>query len=271
MGKIIGGLIGLFTLGFFGLLMGLFAGHAWDSRHMAQNFSGFGGRPDPRAQELFFETLFRLMGKLAKADGRVSEAEIKQAEALMAQSGLTAEHRQRAIGLFKQGTEYDFDLRAQMNEFLSACGRNNRLKQTLLVYLISMAHADGELDAAERTVLQEIAGMLGISGVILDQLIGMVGAQAHFRSGGSYSSGSYQSGMGQKPSQSELDFAHKALGVSPDCSDTELKKAYRKLMSENHPDKLMGQGVPEDMIKMANERSSEISKAYDLIREHRKE
>jgi len=98
--------------------------------------------------------------------------------------GLTAEHRQRAIGLFKQGTEYDFDLRAQMNEFLSACGRNNRLKQTLLVYLISMAHADGELDAAERTVLQEIAGMLGISGVILDQLIGMVGAQAHFRSGG---------------------------------------------------------------------------------------
>jgi len=77
--------------------------------------------------------------------------------------------------------------------------------------------------------------------------------------------------MGQKPSQSELDFAHKALGVSPDCSDTELKKAYRKLMSENHPDKLMGQGVPEDMIKMANERSSEISKAYDLIREHRKE
>ncbi|MEQ9210373.1 MAG: DnaJ domain-containing protein, partial [Pseudomonadales bacterium] len=71
-------------------------------------------------------------------------------------------------------------------------------------------------------------------------------------------------------SQSELDLAYKALGVSSDCSDAELKKAYRKLMSENHPDKLMGQGVPEDMVKMANERSSEISKAYDLIREHRK-
>lgn len=271
MGKIIGGLIGLFSpLGLFGLLIGLFAGHIYDSRQRGQSFSNFGGRPDPRAQELFFETLFRLMGKLAKADGRVSEAEIKQAEALMAQSDLTAEHRQRAIELFKQGTEPDFDLRTQMNAFLSACGRNNRLKQTLLVYLITMAHADGELDASERSVLQEIASMLGIPGMILDQLIGMVGAQAHFRSGGGYSSGGYQSGMGQKPTQSELDFAYKALGVSPDCSDAELKKAYRKLMSENHPDKLMGQGVPEDMIKMANERSSEISKAYDLIRDSRK-
>ena len=270
MGKIIGGLIGLFTLGFLGLLIGLFVGHVWDSRHMAQNFSGFDGRPDPRAQELFFETLFRLMGKLAKADGRVTEAEIQQAEALMAQSGLTPEHRQRAIELFKEGTQPEFNIRSQMTGFLAACGRNNRLKQTLLVYLITMAHADGDLDAAERDVLQEVASMLGIPGMILDQLIGMVGAQAHFRSGG-YSSGGYQSGVGQKPSQSQLDLAYKALGVSPGCTDAELKKAYRKLMSENHPDKLMGQGVPEDMVKMANERSSEISKAYDLIREHRKD
>lgn len=268
MGKIIGGLIGLSTLGILGLMFGLFVGHIWDSRHTAQNFSGFGARPDPRAQELFFETLFRLMGKMAKADGRVSVKEIQQAEALMAQSGLTAEHRERGIELFKQGTQPEFDVRSQMTEFLAACGRNNRLKQTLLVYLITMAHADGDMNTAEHDVLQEVASMLGIPGVILDQLIGMVGAQAHFRSGGH--SGGYQSGVGQKPTQSELDLAYKALGLSSDCSDAELKKAYRKLMSENHPDKLMGQGVPEDMVKMANERSSEISKAYDLIKESRK-
>lgn len=269
MGKLIGGLIGFVLFNFPGLLIGLFLGHAYDSsRGGSFGVGGFGNAPHPDAQRLFFETLFRLLGHLAKADGRVSEAEIEQAEALMRQSGLTSEHRQQAINLFKEGTQPGFDIDRQLAEFLTACGRNTRLKQTLLVYLITMAHADGQIDQAERMVLERVASTLGIPGMVLAQLINMVGAQAHFRSGGGGYSG-YQQSTGHRPSQNELDLAYQALGVSSSSSDAEIKKAYRKLMSENHPDKLMGQGVPEDMVKMATERSKEISKAYDLIKEAR--
>lgn len=272
MGKIIGGLIGFYIFGLFGALVGFWIGQAYDSSQSSRGGfanlgAGFGNSPHPDSQRLFFESLFKLLGYLAKADGRVSEAEIKQAEALMQQSGLTADHRQQAINLFQEGTTADFNLEQQLDEFVAVCGRNARLKQTLLAYLITMALADGTLDQSERTVLERVATRLGIPAMVLNQLINMVGAQSHFRSSGG--AGGYQQ-AGQRSSQSELEFAYKALGVSATASDTEVKKAYRKLMSENHPDKLMGQGVPEDMIQMATERSQEISKAYDLIKDSRK-
>jgi len=272
MGKLIGGLIGYFIFGIFGALIGFWIGSAYDSSKRGGGFSfgGFGSSAHPDAQRLFFETLFQLLGHLAKADGRVSETEIKQAEDLMQQSGLTEEHRQQAINLFKKGTAPDFNLDQQLDTFIAACGRNARLKQTLLVYLITMALADGSLDQSERTVLERVAARLGIPGMVLNQLINMVGAQAHFRSGGGHGYSGYQQAGGQRASQNELDIAYKALGVTADATDGEIKKAYRKLMSENHPDKLMGQGVPEDMVAMATERSQEISKAYDLIKESRK-
>ncbi len=65
--------------------------------------------------------------------------------------------------------------------------------------------------------------------------------------------------------------AYKALGVTEKSSNQEIKRAYRKLMSQYHPDKLMGQGVPEDMIAVATEQAKEIQLAYDLIKKHREQ
>ena len=70
-------------------------------------------------------------------------------------------------------------------------------------------------------------------------------------------------------SSQQIDDAYKVLGVSPEASDAEIKRAYRKLMSENHPDKLAGRGLPESMREMAEERTREISHAYDVIKEAR--
>jgi DnaJ like chaperone protein len=66
----------------------------------------------------------------------------------------------------------------------------------------------------------------------------------------------------------EHDF-YTALSVHPDATDAEIKRAYRKLMSQYHPDKLMGQGMPEDMIAMATEQAKEIQLAHDLIKKNR--
>lgn len=267
-GKLVGALLGFLFAGPFGLVMGLGIGHLYDIR---QNFSfQTAHTTSPETQRVFFETLFRLLGHVAKADGQITPEEISQAEAMMTQSRLTAEHRQQAIGMFKEGAAPGFNRHAQIKAFQAQCGQNSLLRQTLVMYLIGLALADGRLDQSEREIIAEVAMALGMNRTTLEHLIRMVNAQAHFRSHSSYSGqGSYQSSSGSAPQQ-ELNLAYEALGVGQEISDKDLKRAYRKLMSENHPDKLIGQGVPEDMVQMATERSQEIQAAYDLICKRRK-
>ena len=263
-GILITGLLGGVFAGPVGLLIGLCIGVFI---HTRQGFSfGTAHTSSPETQRVFFETLFRLLGHIAKADGQISPEEISQTEATMAQSRLSAEHRRQAIALFKEGAEPKFNRQEQIRQFQSQCGNNPVLRQTLIMYLIGLALADGKLDQIERNILAEVAMSLGMNRATLEHLIGMVNAQAHFRSSGQSGSQSYS----RPQTRQELDLAYEALGVSKDISDKDLKRAYRKLVSEHHPDKLIGQGVPEDMIQMATERSQEIHTAYDLICEHRK-
>ena len=132
----------------------------------------------------------------------------------------------------------------------------------VLVQLISVALADGELHSKEESLSRSVALRLGYPNAAFDQLIRMIRAQGRFGAG----AGSY----GSAGQQSDLPSAYEALGVKASDSDAVIKKAYRKLMSEFHPDKLMGQGVPEDMVKVATERSQEIQAAHDLIKRDRK-
>ena len=208
------------------------------------------------------------MGYLAKADGRVSEEEIAATEQLMHKLQLTADHRRRAIELFKEGSAGDFDLTELMQRFQRDCGRHHNLRQMLLVYLVNLALADNQFSADEEAALKNIAAQLGIPAFAFEQMIRMIRAQNQFGGAGyqQQGGGGYQSTSGN-----ELAVAYQALGVDDSISDRELKKAYRKLMSQYHPDKLMGQGLPEDMIEEATERSKEIQAAYDLIRKHRRQ
>ena len=67
----------------------------------------------------------------------------------------------------------------------------------------------------------------------------------------------------------QLANAYAVLGVKADTPDDELKKTYRKLMSQHHPDKLLAKGLPEEMMKLAKEKTQEIQTAYDLIKKSR--
>lgn len=277
MGKLLGAVLGFMAMGPLGLLLGLLAGYVFD-RNVQQRggFNSSFGYDRERAQQVFFETVFTLLGYLAKADGRVSEEEVAQTEQFMAKMGLTSDHRREAINLFKQGSRQDFNIDQLMQDFNVHCGRQFNLKQMVLVYLINVAMADGELHSAEQDVLRDVASRLGFSGFAFEQLLRMINAQNQFRDGQyqGYTGGNDQSnqqtgGFGSFGGKSELDLAYEALGVEASINDKDLKKAYRKLMSQYHPDKLMGQGVPEDMIEEATERSKEIQAAYDLIKKSR--
>ena len=253
--RILGALTGFFIFGFLGIFLGYFIGSFID-RFRTFGSGGMNPFNAPRRQSVFLETVFILMGKLAKADGRVSETEVSHVQQFMKKLGMTPDHRLKAIALFKQGAAVDYDIHPKINEFLAVCGYSNNLKQMLLVYLIIMGLSDGHLNAAEEELLKEVAGRLGYSQIAFRQLLEMVLNQAHFAGG-------------QSTSASALEDAYKALGVSKENTDQEIKRAYRKLMSQYHPDKLMGQGVPEEMIAVATEQAQEVQTAYDLIKRHR--
>ncbi len=268
MGKILGFLIGLSIGGPIGAIIGLMIGHFFD-KGRSRIYHNFDPTQRARVEETFFNTIFPLLGHLAKADGRISEAEIDGTEQLMAKMQLSESDRRRAIALFKQGSAPGFDAGPVLTAFNLECGRYANLKQILLVYLISLALADGSLKGEEKRILQSVASALGYSATAFNHILRMAIAQNHFyhygQQGGFEQGGQYQ----QQSSKTELATAYEALGVDAGISDSELKKAYRRLMSEYHPDKLSGRGVPEDMIAIATDRAQEIQAAYDLIKKHR--
>ena len=256
-GKIIGGVLGFVAAGWFGALLGVLVGNFFD-KGLARSLVGASPEELAQVQSVFFQTVFSIAGHLAKSDGRISQEEINQTEQLMGHMGLTAEHRRDAIALFKAGAAADFDADAAIGDFLQHCRQFAAMKRMLVIYLVGIALADGVLHREEEQILRRVAETMGFSGAAFQQLLEMIKAQDQFAGGPSAA-----------PSGQALDLAYQALGVAADVSDRELKRAYRRLMSEYHPDKLIGQGMPEDMVKVATERSQEVQSAYDLIKKHR--
>jgi len=263
-GKLIGGILGYLVLGPLGALIGLAVGHAFD-RGLASFIGGIdGGGADggasPELQRQFFNAVFTIMGRLAKADGRISETEIQQAEAIIAQLGLSDEHRREAIELFQRGAGADFIIEETLLPFRKGCQQQPRLIELFLSFLLMMAHADGQLHEAEIELLKQVANTLGLSPQQFAVWLNMAAAQSQFYGG--------QRGYQQSAASSQADVlaaAYTALGVSSSASDAEIKKTYRKLISQYHPDKLIAQGVPEDMVRLGTEKAQEIQAAYDLI------
>jgi DnaJ like chaperone protein len=124
--------------------------------------------------------------------------------------------------------------------------------------LISVAMADGVMHKDERRVLYHVGEHLGFSRIQFDQLIAMVQAQQHYAG----------AGAATKP-KTTLKDAYAVLAVSKAASDAEVKKAYRRLMNQHHPDKLVAKGLPEEMMELAKEKTQDIRAAYEQIKEAR--
>jgi len=252
---IFGGLIGYAVGRFPGFLVGAAIG-AFLFQRMKQRLIG----KIQNLQAGFIESMFAVMGALCKADGVVSRDEIQMAETMFARFRLNESQKAMARDAFNRGKSPDFDLDAELNQFLQSTGRQPAFLQMFLQVQVSAVAADGVVHPAEHEMLVRIARGLGLPESQVDQLEAMLRGAHAGQAGGSPN---YSTGQ-------QLEDAYKVLGVSPSVSDTELKRAYRKLMSENHPDKLAGRGMPESMREMAEERTREISHAYDVIKEARK-
>lgn len=272
-GKVVGGLLGFAAGGPIGAMLGATLGHGVDrgvQKLAADMQLPLGDRQ--RIESVFFAATFSTMGHLAKADGRVSEAEIALAEAVMARLQLTGERRSAAIALFRQGKAADFDLQAVIERFRRECLGRRMLVQLFLEVQLQAAYVDGEPTAAKRRMLEDIRAGLRIPAVVFRQLENLVRMQRQFGDARA-SAGAGGGGAGQRGRASTqgptLSQAYAVLGVTPKDSDAAVKRAYRKLLSQHHPDKLVSKGLPEDMIKLATQKTHEIRRAYEMIQDAR--
>lgn len=253
-GKIIGGVIGLFRGGITGALIGALLGHFVD-RFLA----GITGVSETRTA--FFNALFSTLGHLAKADGRVTETEIRMVESLMQRMQISGEDRQKAIRLFKTGKEPDFDLETALRPFLQHSVVRHDLRQMFMEILVEAAYAGGTLSQQENAILVQVAGLLKIPPQLLAAML-----QARGATGPRGSAGGARRGQ---VAAATLDQAYAHLGLQSDASDADVKRAYRKLVSQYHPDKLVSHGLPEEMMEIAKNRVREINTAYDRIKQAR--
>ena len=265
-GKLLGGGLGYVLSGsFIGVIIGVFLGHQLDRTLRLTKGGGinFNRSSREQTQAVFFATTFSVMGHISKADGHVSPEEIRLAEQVMQQMRLSKDQRIAAIEYFNKGKQIEFALDEILEEFRNKCSRKISLVQMFIEIQLQAVYADGIKKPKEEQILQHICSVLGYPQALLAQLESMLFASKRSRQ--SYSTnGSYAS------SASALEDAYKIIGVNESAADAEVKKAYRRLMSQNHPDKLISKGLPEEMIEIATNKTQEIQKAYDLISKNRK-
>lgn len=247
----IGALVGAFFGGFYGLIIGTAAAYAisWSLRRSVLGSLQV-------VQSRLLDSTFSIMGALCKADSVVTRDEIRVVEGIFDQLRLSGVARTEAKAAFGRGKAADFDLEAAADDFAGIARGRLPLVQLFLQLQCMAIAADGKVHPAEHDMLVRVALRLGLGERDVAQLEALLRA----------ATGGASAGPGVPPSASRLEDAYQALGLTPDASPAEIKRAYRKLMSQNHPDKLAARGLPESMRPVAEQRSREINTAYDLIK-----
>ncbi|HEX2494634.1 MAG TPA: co-chaperone DjlA [Steroidobacter sp.] len=250
-GKALGALIGVAAAGPVGAVFGTFIGHLFDAR------AEEGAEGDPvngdaaSVQEAYFRCVFQSMGHLAKADGRVTEDEIRAARAMMSELRLDERETRLAMDLYMQGKSRDFPLESRLRELRRLCGKRSELRRMFVQIQLQVALLGGSLNGPGRDVLARICAALGVSAYDAVRMEALLRLQQSSQRG------------------DRVADAYELLGLSRNASDGEITKAYRRLMNQNHPDKLHARGLPEAMMKLAEEKTRQIRAAYDVLREAR--
>jgi DnaJ like chaperone protein len=292
-GKLLGGAFGFMLGGPLGALIGAALGHNFDKGMdgLDDMLEDGGEAPDDRerVQMAFFTATFAVMGHVAKADGAVSRDEIRMAESVMEDWQLSADMRSAAIKLFNEGKQPNFPIEAVIDQFRRECGRRTNLMRLFVEIQLQGAYADGELHPKEEELLLRVCKLLGFPETEFRHMQALarasMGGRSHGQRGswqGERASGWRQrdSGTGQSGQQSggqrqrrpaggermTVAQAYQILGIGPQASDGDVKKAYRRAMSQHHPDKLVAKGLPEEMVKAATEKTAQIRRAYEQIK-----
>lgn len=231
-GKIFGGVAGLALGGPIGALIGLTVGAAVDAGVQTAT-----ANPEETRRITFTIGVIALAAKMAKADGRVTREEVDAFKQVFHVPPTEMKNVGRVFDMARQHTA-GFD--AYARQIADLMKDNRGVLADLLEALFFIAKSDGHVHPNELSFIRAVAKIFGYTPQQMDEL--------EYRH------------VGADP-----NCPYGVLGVDPSIADDELRKHYRKLVRENHPDRLIAEGVPSDLIAVATRRAAEINAAYDLI------
>lgn len=238
-GKIVGGAAGYALGGPIGALLGALAGHAYD--HMA-------ARPAPLEDEAaatrnvaFTIGVIALAAKMAKADGHVVDAEVR---AFREMYDVDPGEEENVRRFFDQARRTAAGFEAYAQQIAGLFRPGSPVLEELMGGLLHIAHADGVLHEAERTYIARVAEIFGFDAIAYARI-----RASHVRD--------------------EACAPCRVLGVPEDADEATAKAAYRRLARENHPDRLIAEGMPAEFVALANEKMAAINEAYEAMRRDR--
>ena len=235
-GKILGGATGFAFGGPIGALLGGVAGHALDKIKTKKKL------PEETALKQIGFTIgvIVLSAKMAKADGKVTEDEIR---AFKEKINIPDNEIKNVAKLWDQAKKTTDGFQIYARQIANLLEKNSSVLEELLKLLIIIALADGKITIPEIKYLKEVGNIFGFSEEDFERI---------------YSS---KSGVSSDPYQ--------ILGVSRDASIDEIKQKWKQLAINHHPDRLISQGIPEDLIHKSTSRLKEINNAWDTIQNKR--
>jgi len=242
-GKVIGGVTGFAMGGPLGGLMGVAAGHAID-RMRATGPQGHGQGAgadgnDLEGRQIDFTVAVIVLGaKLAKVDGKVTKDEVTAFKKVFS---IPANEAADVGTLFNEAKQDATGFEPYAQQIANLFAGNRVMLEDLLGALFHIAKADGVFHPKEREFLAQVATIFGFDAHEFKRIEDM-----------------YIQGK-------DADDPYEILGTTSDTSDDEIKKIYRNLVRENHPDKLMAQGLPQEFIDLANDKLATINAAYDRV------
>jgi len=242
-GKMTFGTMGLLFGGPIGAIIGVSLGH-----HLVDKNAEYGQRgavlpKSEQAQAAYFVCIFSILGKIAKADGVVTDDELKVVDDFINGMNISETEKQFAKQVFNEAKNSNYSVEDFASQFYQINSGQPAVLHSFLDVLFRVAAADKVLHPAEEDALKKVKDIFKISDKQFNDI-----KSIYF---------------------TDVDRYYKLLSCSVDSSNDEIKKSYKKLVREFHPDTIVSKGLPEEFTEFAASRFREIQEAYEKVRKDR--
>jgi len=269
-GKFLGVCFGFLTAGPTGALCGLLIGNFFDkglNEHFSKPYWHYLSEKNLDTKQLFLKTLFLMLGHISKNKGHVSTNDIHMAEEIMQHMELNATEQQAARNYFNTGKQPQFTQERVivLQTFKQKTTYNRPLLQLFLSTLYQAIQTNG-CTTPSVVLMNNILNELNLAPMhkqthIFDDFASFyTDDYAHANYNTHYQTYTH--------TPHTLNTAYTELNLQPNANKTEVKRAYRRLISKHHPDKLIAKNASPAEVKAANEKTQRIRKAYETICSH---